>query len=201
MTTIQTLGFHMVLIQTLELNMTIFQTLSWTSYGWYKFWTRRMLNSDLYYTLCGSWTHSGFSPNAWASCGLGLCFLSKSTWLYSRSLLHDPDSHNFMILQHSLLYSTALWHVNGPDTGSKISWTLFIKILIFFPWLYSPWRTLAASHIGGFLSYLDMVGLLGWVISSSQGLYLHRTTEHRKTRTNIHALSGIRTHDPSNQPA
>jgi hypothetical protein len=38
------------------------------------------------------------------------------------------------------------------------------------------------------------------VISPSQGLYLHRTTQHRKTRTNIHALSGIRTHDPSNQP-
>jgi hypothetical protein len=27
------------------------------------------------------------------------------------------------------------------------------------------------------------------------------TTQHRNTRTNIHALSGIRTHDPSNQPA
>jgi hypothetical protein len=25
----------------------------------------------------------------------------------------------------------------------------------FSPWLYSPWRTLAASHIGGFFSYLD----------------------------------------------
>jgi hypothetical protein len=46
-----------------------------------------------------------------------------------------------------------------------------------------------------------MVGLLRRVISPSQGLYLHRTTQHRKTRTNIHALSGIRTHDPSNQPA
>jgi hypothetical protein len=45
-----------------------------------------------------------------------------------------------------------------------------------------------------------MVGLLGRVIIPSQGLYLHRTTQHRKTRTNIHALSGIRTHDPSNQP-
>jgi hypothetical protein len=46
-----------------------------------------------------------------------------------------------------------------------------------------------------------MVGLLGRVISPSQGLYLHRTKQHRKTRTNIHALSGIRTHGPSNQPA
>jgi hypothetical protein len=46
-----------------------------------------------------------------------------------------------------------------------------------------------------------MVGLLGRVISPSQGLYLHRTTQHRKTRTNIYALNGIRTHDPSNKPA
>jgi hypothetical protein len=44
-------------------------------------------------------------------------------------------------------------------------------------------------------------GLLRRVISPSQGLYLHRTTQHRKMRTNIHALSRIRTHDPSNQPA
>jgi hypothetical protein len=49
--------------------------------------------------------------------------------------------------------------------------------------------------------FRHMVGLLGWVISPSQGLYLHRTTQHKKTRTNIHALTKIRTHDPSNQPA
>jgi hypothetical protein len=41
------------------------------------------------------------------------------------------------------------------------------------------------------------VGLLGRVMSPSQGLYLHRTAQHRQTRTNIHALSGIRTHNPS----
>jgi hypothetical protein len=35
------------------------------------------------------------------------------------------------------------------------------------------------------------------VISRRKCLYLHRTTEDRKTRTNIHALSGIRTHDLS----
>jgi hypothetical protein len=49
--------------------------------------------------------------------------------------------------------------------------------------------------------FRHMIGLLGRVISPSQGLYLHRTTQHRKTWTNIHALSGIRTHDPSNQRA
>jgi hypothetical protein len=49
--------------------------------------------------------------------------------------------------------------------------------------------------------FRHMLGLLGRVISPSQGLYLHRTTQHRKTWTNINAFSGIRTHDPSNQPA
>jgi hypothetical protein len=43
----------------------------------------------------------------------------------------------------------------------------------------------------------QMVGLLGRVIGSTQGPYLHRTTQHRKTRTHIHVSSGIRTHDPS----
>jgi hypothetical protein len=46
-----------------------------------------------------------------------------------------------------------------------------------------------------------MVGLLGQVINSSQGLYLHRQHNTERQETNIHALSGIRTHDPSNQPA
>jgi hypothetical protein len=49
--------------------------------------------------------------------------------------------------------------------------------------------------------FRHVLGLLGRVINPSQGLYQHWTTQHRKTRTNIHALSGIQTHYPSNQPA
>jgi hypothetical protein len=49
--------------------------------------------------------------------------------------------------------------------------------------------------------FRHMVGLLGRVISPSQGFYLNKTTQHRKMRTNIQALRGIQTHDPSNQPA
>jgi hypothetical protein len=45
------------------------------------------------------------------------------------------------------------------------------------------------------------VGLLGRMISSSQGLYLHRTAQHGQTRTNFHALSGIRTCDPLYEPS
>jgi hypothetical protein len=93
---------------------------------------------------------------------------------------------------------------SGPTNGGEflddLSDCQLLKKGSSFLWPYSPWRTLAASHIRGFLSCLQMVGFLGLVISSSQGLYLHRTTQHRRTRTNIYALSGIRTHDPSNQP-
>jgi hypothetical protein len=43
--------------------------------------------------------------------------------------------------------------------------------------------------------YKQLVGLLGRVIGPTQGLYLHRTTQHRETQTHIHAPSRIRTCD------
>jgi hypothetical protein len=46
-------------------------------------------------------------------------------------------------------------------------------------------------------SFTDLVGLLGEGISPAQGLYLHRTTQHRNTQTNNHAPSRIRTCDPN----
>jgi hypothetical protein len=49
--------------------------------------------------------------------------------------------------------------------------------------------------------FRHLVGLLGRGISPSEDLNLHRTTQHRKTRTIMHSLSGIRTHDPSIQAA
>jgi hypothetical protein len=56
---------------------------------------------------------------------------------------------------------------------------------------------------GLFLSFVifftQTVGLLGRVISPSQGRYLHTGQHEHKinAHTNMHALSGIRTHDPS----
>jgi hypothetical protein len=68
---------------------------------------------------------------------------------------------------------------------------------LFFSWLLSPAFGTSPPLIFWFPNlFRHMVGLLGRVISSLQGLYLHRTTQHRKTRTNIHALTGIRTRDP-----
>jgi hypothetical protein len=65
-------------------------------------------------------------------------------------------------------------------------------------WLYSP--LLGPGFFFSFVIYFTQtVGLLEWVISPSQGRYL-KTGQHKhreKAYTNIHVLSGIRTHDPS----
>jgi hypothetical protein len=71
----------------------------------------------------------------------------------------------------------------------------FKKFFFFFPVALQSSKDLGRLTYRRFLElFRHMVRLLGRVISPSQ-------TQHRKTRTNIHALSGIRTHDPSNQPA
>jgi hypothetical protein len=84
--------------------------------------------------------------------------------------------------------------------NNTISFTIFLAL--FFSRgstvLYDPVRLTDRRFLELFR---HMIGLLGRVISPSQGLYLHRTTQHRQTRTNIRTLSGIRTHDQSNQPA
>jgi hypothetical protein len=58
-------------------------------------------------------------------------------------------------------------------------------------WLCSP--LLHLSRLFSFLIILQSTALVGRGISPSQGLYL--STEH--THRDIHALSGIRTHDPN----
>jgi hypothetical protein len=55
--------------------------------------------------------------------------------------------------------------------------------------------TLAAFSL--YQSYTLSLGLLGRGIRSSQGRYLHTEQHKQNKRTNIHALTGIRTHKPS----
>jgi hypothetical protein len=81
-------------------------------------------------------------------------------------------------------------------------WNSFKNYVFFPPVALQSLKDLGRLTFRRFLElFRHMVGLLGRAISPSQGLYPHRTTRHKKTRTNIHALSGIRTHNPSNQPA
>jgi hypothetical protein len=69
------------------------------------------------------------------------------------------------------------------------------------PWLYSPWKDLGHLTHGGVVNLISTLGrtpLNEWP-ARRKGLYLHMTSQYRKTRTIIYALSGIRIHDLSFQ--
>jgi hypothetical protein len=67
-----------------------------------------------------------------------------------------------------------------------------------FPVVIQFWENLGCILMRGFETVFvrQLVGLLGRGVVPSQGLYLHRIAQHRKTKTIIHTLNGIRTHDP-----
>jgi hypothetical protein len=77
------------------------------------------------------------------------------------------------------------------------------SVISFFPCGSAVIEEPRPPHVGEFPKpYLSTFGRTPWTgVSPSQGLCLHRTTQHRKTRANLHALSGIQTHDPSIQAA
>jgi hypothetical protein len=108
----------------------------------------------------------------------------------TQSLVHYNQLHTLFVLDNNLFWT-------------EIRYKLFFRLPLthFFFWRYSPNLGLGLPpwnfpfHFG-LLDLRYSVGLLGPVMSSSQGLPVHR---HRKTHIqilNIHALSGIRTHDP-----
>jgi hypothetical protein len=70
----------------------------------------------------------------------------------------------------------------------RLRTSLIKKYEDFFLWLYNPIQALDASmKLSVSLQLLDLgqsVGLLGRVISSSQGLYLYTNTEKRIHNTN-----------------
>jgi hypothetical protein len=70
---------------------------------------------------------------------------------------------------------------------------IFLQYLIRgFAVTEGPWP----PHIGRFLKlFTYLVVFLVRVISLSQGLYLHRTAQHKETKDRLHALSRNRSHD------
>jgi hypothetical protein len=90
---------------------------------------------------------------------------------------------------------------SNPATWATGSYTVvrwhFVRISFFYLDELGP---LACSHselIWDYRSYRQSMGLFGWVISPLQGRYLHRASQTEESRSDIHASSGIRTHDPS----
>jgi hypothetical protein len=112
----------------------------------------------------------------------------------------------------SCLYDVGFCDASCISGGAEVFWNSLLMFVLyvmnnFFLWLYSPIQALAASmKLSVSLQLLDLgqsVGLLGWVISLSQGLYLYTNTEKRTHNTNtIHPChSGIQTHCPTSAHA
>jgi hypothetical protein len=113
-----------------------------------------------------------------------------------RSIIARPGSVHYIKWLYSCIRAEVRCFSQEVVQQTKIACPAVLIKSLFTPWLYSPWRTLAALHMRGFLSFLKhLVGLLGRAIGPSQGLYLHKTAQYRQTRSNICVFSGIRTHD------
>jgi hypothetical protein len=65
------------------------------------------------------------------------------------------------------------------------------------PFVLSPVACSQSKLIWHYGSYTHLAGLLGQVISTSQGRILHRATQTKETHTDFHASCAMRTHDPS----
>jgi hypothetical protein len=146
---------------------------------------------------------------------LGLILYITSSFSILESLLVLYSN----LVRSEFEYASVVWNSITSTDSSKLErikrkyavlcYTIFVngvcnynyEDIFFFPVTLQSLKDLGRLTYRRFVElFKHMVGLLGRVISPSQGLCLHRTTQHRKTWTNIHALSGIRTHDPSNQP-
>jgi hypothetical protein len=115
----------------------------------------------------------------------------------------SSDFHVFCLYKHerSVFWNVTYLSVCAPNImtlqiGPRKQTRDFIENSDFFNWLYSPlgpWPL-----IFSFMISLQTAGLLGRVISPSQGLYLN-TLQHKQNKhihiPNIHALCGIRNHD------
>jgi hypothetical protein len=75
---------------------------------------------------------------------------------------------------------------------------LYIYIFIYL-YIYGSTALVDLGRFFSFLTYTQSLGMFGWGISPLQGRYLH-TEQHKhrkKTHTDIHSSSRIRTHDRS----
>jgi hypothetical protein len=87
--------------------------------------------------------------------------------------------------------------VSRTFVGNECVHSLSGKHSVIHQWLYCFCWALASSSLSQ--SFTRTVGLLGRVIRPPQGRYLH-TGQHKhriNAHTDIHAVSGSRTHDPS----
>jgi hypothetical protein len=89
-------------------------------------------------------------------------------------------------------------HKRGISRGRRRGSFGRSLLLHFFPMAVQPLLG-PGLFFSSVIIFTQTIGLLGWVISPSRGRYLYTGQQkHRiNTYTDIHALSCIRTHDPS----
>jgi hypothetical protein len=124
---------------------------------------------------------------------------------------YDDDDQwfpNYSCPEWRQYVSPKLWRLPTSLHGAKTQNIILINVykriksvglngsLVFFLLRNRPIDLFQFRITSEIMNNRHSVGLLGRVISSSQGFYLHRTTQHRQTRTHIHVISGIRTRDP-----
>jgi hypothetical protein len=99
-----------------------------------------------------------------------------------------------MIIKINLRVQLEAGNFSNICVGISFSYSFrFIHQLLYSP-LLGP-----GLFFSSVIFSTQTVGLLGRVINPSQGRYLH-TGQHKhriNAHTDVHALSGIRTHDPS----
>jgi hypothetical protein len=114
--------------------------------------------------------------------------LRKSTMFLSCCKWSKVVNTLLITYKHTREWFIHIWHNSRSDD-------------FFLQWLFQPIQGLSLLF-SSVIIFSQTVGLLGRAISSSQGLYLnigkhkHRINAYTHT-PNIHALSGIRTHDLS----
>jgi hypothetical protein len=99
------------------------------------------------------------------------------------------------------------WMIVEPSVGSfkifvPFTWNeyymKFVIVVVVFQGLDLLASSISEFYFLKFINlFRQLVVLFGWGIGPPQGLYLHKTTQNRKTRTYFHASSRIRIHDPS----
>jgi hypothetical protein len=160
---------------------------------------------DLHYVLrCDScWSVPACGPDTGAE--ISYVYMTHTNWLHVCVGSQKPNVTAGIERKNPSNNTRSRWHLHLQEKTEAVrkytaklhgQWHIVISgstVLV---------RTLAVSHLRfrNLVETLPRTPLDEWS-ARPNGLYLHRTTQYKNTKTNIHASSGIRNHDPSNRAA
>jgi hypothetical protein len=138
-----------------------------------------------------SWLYTSRVFSSWTLMRLRTSFCFLWTYLFLKSVHHSIGCRRSHTPWH--------WFWNGYMIVNMNYFTVSIGIFYTFLMALQPLLLGPGLFFNFVIFFTQTVGLLGRVISPSQGLYLYsRQHKHRiNANTNIHAWSRIWTYDPS----